>query len=244
MADYNFTTYYYPPTSSGKIKLLTGQRFGRLMVLGFAGLKNRRTAMWHCICDCGNGITKGRMELVNGHVQSCKCLALEVRRRVSSTHGHTRNYRATSEYTTFLNARARCTHTSNTRFKDYGGKGIEFRFKSFEEFYEEVGPKPSPQHSLDRYPDQRGHYEPGNVRWATMKEQQRNRTSNRHITAFGRTQVLSEWAEESGIDYSLIQYRLRKGWCSDCSMGISPNMGTCPHRVKPPRKRTNNLREF
>jgi hypothetical protein len=80
----------------------------------------------------------------------------------------------TPEYMCFENARARCNRLTHPRYKDYGGRGIQFRFKSFEEFLAELGPRPSPQHSPDRFPNNDGHYEIGNVRWALSKEQQAN----------------------------------------------------------------------
>jgi hypothetical protein len=77
------------------------------------------------------------------------------------------------EYYTFYAARTRCTNPRHRTFPYYGGRGIQFKFKSFEEFYAHLGPRPEGM-SLDRYPNNDGHYEPGNVRWATRKEQRLN----------------------------------------------------------------------
>jgi len=85
-------------------------------------------------------------------------------------HGYSR----TSEYQAYHMALQRCTNPENPQWKDYGGRGIEFRFLCFEQFIAEIGPKPSPKHSLDRKNND-GHYGPGNVRWATKKEQAANR---------------------------------------------------------------------
>jgi hypothetical protein len=90
---------------------------------------------------------------------------------------------STAEYRAFYGAWKRCTNPRATGYKNYGGRGIEFRFCSFEEFFAEAGPKPSVHHTLDRK-DNDGHYEPGNVRWATEKEQNNNRrrrNSNKRI---------------------------------------------------------------
>lgn len=78
------------------------------------------------------------------------------------------------EHQAFCNARYRCLNPQNAGFKDYGGRGIEFRFESFDQFFAEIGSRPSPLHSLDRKNND-GHYESGNVRWATRQQQNRNR---------------------------------------------------------------------
>jgi hypothetical protein len=80
-----------------------------------------------------------------------------------------------SEYGAYKNAEQRCTNPSNPGWELYGGLGIKMLFTSFENFYLELGPKPSPKHELDRYPNNDGNYEPGNVRWATKSEQSSNR---------------------------------------------------------------------
>ena len=77
------------------------------------------------------------------------------------------------EVVAYANAKQRCTNPNKWNYKNYGGRGIQFKFNSFEEFEAELGPRPSGK-SLDRYPDNDGHYEPGNVRWATPKEQRSN----------------------------------------------------------------------
>ena len=83
----------------------------------------------------------------------------------------------TPELAAYCGAIVRCTKPKALRWKHYGGRGIEFRFKSFAEFFAELGPKPKPKHlySLDRFPNNDGHYEKGNVRWATAQEQNSNR---------------------------------------------------------------------
>jgi hypothetical protein len=89
------------------------------------------------------------------------------------------------EYRAWFNARKRCTDPSHCRFYTHGGRGIEFRFPSFFEFLAEVGSRPSPQHSLER-PNNDGHYEKGNVCWATRGEQQKNKRSYTHKVRHGK----------------------------------------------------------
>jgi hypothetical protein len=89
---------------------------------------------------------------------------------MTENFNHSPNNSYPVEYQAFKNARARCTNPNFTLYKYWGGRGIEFRFATFKEFFDVIGPKPTPQHTLDRI-DNDGHYEAGNVRWATMKEQ-------------------------------------------------------------------------
>jgi hypothetical protein len=125
-----------------------------------------------------------------------------------TTHGHT----YLPEYQPWKAMVARCTDPNCYRWPRYGGKGIEVRFRDFDHFFSEIGPRPSPEHTIDRFPDNKGHYEPGNVRWATAKEQNRNKGSNRLLTHNGRTQCQAAWAEELGLSQKVICSRLLAGW--------------------------------
>jgi hypothetical protein len=87
--------------------------------------------------------------------------------------------RVSPEHTAYIGAKSRCTNPNVKQWKNYGGRGIEFRFKDFPEFMQALGaPRPSPKHSLDRINND-GHYEPGNIRWATQKEQCNNTRRNK-----------------------------------------------------------------
>lgn len=88
-------------------------------------------------------------------------------------HGMARHGAVRPEFWAFTCAQARCINPKNPGFKHYGARGIRFLFESFEQFFAEIGPRPTPQHSLDRK-DNDGHYAPGNVRWATRREQRLN----------------------------------------------------------------------
>ncbi len=110
--------------------------------------------------------------------------------------------------------RARCLNPDHPAWDRYGGRGIGIYepWEVFENFYKDVGPRPSPQHSLDRYPDNDGNYEPGNVRWATKKEQDRNRRTN-HLIPFNGAMVPLVVADEAlGFKPGTIKDRLDYGW--------------------------------
>lgn len=127
-----------------------------------------------------------------------------------TTHGMS----YTPEHVAWLSMRSRCYRTTDRRYKDYGGRGIRVCgrwLESFQNFFADVGLRPSPKHSIDRI-DVNGNYEPGNVRWATAEEQQRNRTDSRLLTAHGETFCMSEWAERLGVPCATIGGRLDRGW--------------------------------
>lgn len=134
----------------------------------------------------------------------------------------------TPEYAAYRRARNRCLNPNAVGFKYYGGRGIEFRFTSFEQFLDAVGERPSSRHSLDRI-DNEGHYEPGNVRWATPRMQVRNRRTSVYATLDGVSLSIGEWAELLNLSVKFIYSRLYKKWCDACALTL-PLQGWCPHR--------------
>lgn len=107
----------------------------------------------------------------------------------------------------------RCHDQKNENYHLYGGRGIAVcrRWReSFAAFLRDMGPRPSMAHSIDRFPNGDGNYEPGNVRWATTKQQARNQRTNRLLTAFGRTQCVAAWAEELGLPAQAVYDRINK----------------------------------
>lgn len=163
---------------------LTGRRFGRLLVLGFAGIV-RGSGRWHCLCKCGRVTSVRSSSLLNRKrpTQSCNCLNREQTGMRSRTNGQSLGRKQTPEYMSYRAAKERCNNPGHINFHLYGGRGIKFLFDSFEEFRSVLGPKPSPAHSVDRYPDNDGNYEPGNVRWATPTEQANNRRKRQTLAA-------------------------------------------------------------
>lgn len=114
---------------------------------------------------------------------------------------------------------ARCNNPRSTSYHRYGAQGVVVceRWLSFEKFLADVGPRPSLRHSLDRYPDFRGNYEPGNVRWATPVEQANNRQGNRLVVYRGKSLTLAEALRLAGsrVGYSTALQRLNKGWSAE-----------------------------
>ena len=157
---------------------ITGQRFGRLVVVCRSELKSKdgsnssRKRHWECKCDCGKACRVAARGLRCGRVKSCGCLRRDATGKRFSKHGQSR----TPEYRAWRGMKARCTNPNGHKFKDYGGRGIAIceRWQhSFEGFLADMGPRPSSEHSLDRI-DNNGNYEPGNCRWATRLQQMQN----------------------------------------------------------------------
>lgn len=150
----------------------------------------------------------------------------------SVIHGGCTGGQPSPEYQAYKNAKQRCTNPKNPTYPVYGGRGIEFRFSSFVEFIEHIGKKPSPELSLDRI-DVNGHYEIGNVRWASREVQQNNLQHNIYLTIDGITRTVGEWSRISGIRRSAINIRaFVTGWCAKCAVFTPNNGASCSHRTK------------
>jgi hypothetical protein len=198
---------------------LTGKYFGFLYVLRRAPNKNNQTRyMCLCVRD-GNLVDVIGASLRKGRTKSCGCWHREVAAetgRSCRVHAQTHS----PEYFAWHRAKRRVTIPNSPDWHLYGGRGIRMcdRWIHGEEgktgsqcFVADMGPRPSPMHSLDRI-DVNGHYEPGNCRWATSREQSNNRRSNIRVTIHGRTQTTAEWARAAGISPSAIKDRVKSGW--------------------------------
>lgn len=126
--------------------------------------------VWLCACDCGRLSHVRGDNLRSRIIQSCGCFH-------PTRRGAARIGKKTPEHYCYLGARQRCQNPKNPAYYNYGGRGIEFRFQSFEQFFAELGLKPSPDLTIERI-NNNGHYEPGNVKWATRAEQNRNKRNS------------------------------------------------------------------
>lgn len=201
-----------------KTKDLTGREYGRLKVLQRAENRAGRVC-WRCLCECGTIKDIPAKTLLNGTTQSCGCLQKE---RASEANGKHR-MRKTRLYEIWYGIKRRCEDQNRKAYKDYGGRGITVcpewrnRFETFRDWALASGYQDDL--TIDRI-DNDGNYEPGNCRWATMKEQQNNRRNNRSLTMNGETHTESEWARITGIKVATISARLKYGWTIEKALTV------------------------
>ena len=191
---------------------LIGQRFKRLLVERRADppFDKNHGALWHCRCDCGNECDVSSRNLRSGHTVSCGCFQKERVSEARTTHGHSES----RLYYIWNNMIQRCTNPKNPFYKNYGGRGITVckEWLSFEGFLEWAKAGYRDNLTIDRYCTDDGYY-PENCHWATMLEQERNRSNNIVITHSGITQCLSAWAEALDISYKTLYDRIALyGW--------------------------------
>ena len=123
----------------------------------------------------------------------------------------------TPEHNIWCGIRRRCRNPRDRIYAYYGGRGIRVceRWNDFSNFLADMGRRPSPAHSIDRFPNKDGDYEPCNCRWATRQQQMRNKRDNRLLTLRGRTQCAAAWAQELGLSVHTLRRRLYAGYSDE-----------------------------
>jgi hypothetical protein len=202
---------------------LHGQTFSRWTVIGLAEphaeADGRLRVFWLCQCSCGTVKAVSAKLLRNGDSQSCGCFKSEAIRKARTIHGMS----TAMEYQSWAHLKSRCLDPDNLGYTDYGGRGIQVcqRYQdSLEAFAQDVGPRPSHQHSIDRI-NNNGHYScgqceqcltqgwPMNLHWATMAQQNRNRRQTRLLTHNGETLCIKDWWKKVTIQISYPAFRER-----------------------------------
>lgn len=207
-----------------KLIHLLGKRFGRLLVVGGPHREDRKSHYkWLCQCDCGKTKLLVGHDLRRGHVVSCGCFSREAASIRNATHGLLKKHMAT--YNVWRGMKRRCYDPNNIAYQNYGQRGISVcaRWRNdFAAFFKDMGAKPKGMH-IDRIDNSRG-YEPGNCRWTTPKQNNRNRRSNRLLTINGVTKPMVDWAEQAGfVSGDTVGDRLARGWSAEDAV-FTPRM--------------------
>ena len=187
-------------------KIQAGQRYGILTVVKRMPPDKHRHSAWWVRCDCGAEKQVLGMRLLNGHAKSCG----DRKHRFKAI-----KFAQVPGYSSWIAMKQRCYNEKNYKFKYYGARGIVIcdRWQeSFQNFLDDMGPRPSPEHSIDRWPDPNGNYEPGNCRWATSREQSLNTRRSVYVEIDGKKILLDEYAALLGLSRGTVYNRLRLGW--------------------------------
>lgn len=197
-----------------KEKDISGMRFDRLVAIRSDHAKKKGYYFWLFLCDCGKEKVISKASVIAKIVVSCGCYGKQKRleSKRSFKHGKT----GSKVYYTWQSMKGRCFNPKQDMFPKYGGRGIKIcdRWLKFENFLEDMGEPPTQKHSIDRI-DNNGNYEPTNCRWATNKEQSRNRSVTKFATYKGETKSVLDWCEELGLSYNLTRERLSNGWTAE-----------------------------
>lgn len=190
---------------------ITGNRYGRLTVIKRVPNTLPRTTRWLCKCDCGKLHEVNKNMLVNGHTQSCGCLARELfmHNKLRETHNESR----TRLYRVWQSMKQRCYDKSTNAYEYYGGRGITvcddwLRYENFSEWAHKSGY--AENLTIDRIDNNKG-YGPDNCRWATIKEQNRNKRTSHIIEFNGAKECLAYWSEKLNIPMSTMVNRINRG---------------------------------
>lgn len=195
---------------------LVGDSYHRLTVLRKLKKRTAEGVVWLCRCDCGRLVKVCTSKLRSGNTKSCGCLQRDIARstgHANKTHGCSH----APEYQVWRSMFRRCYETDNSSYATYGGRGIKVckRWGDFSKFYQDMGPRPTPNHSIDRKKTN-GNYTPSNCRWATLQEQNDNRRSNLPVTIKGvEYPSMASAGRAFGIGRSCMYNRYRRGMRGD-----------------------------
>lgn len=192
-----------------------GDRFGMLVVECELPRNKRGRRMFKCRCDCGGYRTTVKDSLIAGRTSSCGCKHRERAKTLAKTFLTTHGHYGSPEYIAWRAMKARCLNKNHPYHKYYSHLVIcDEWITSFAKFLEDVGVKPTPDLTLERIDNAKGYF-PENVKWATRKEQARNKRSNRIVTGGGESRTAVEWSEITGVPADVIRSRLTVGFAPE-----------------------------
>lgn len=188
-----------------RLNIENGQKFNKWTVIREEDpviySNGKRKRLFLCRCECGKENVVRLDNIKNGRSLCCmNC------KNVFRAHSMSK----TEEHNIWMGIQNRCYNSKGKPHKNYGGRGIsmcESWKNDFMEFYNDMGPRPSKKHSIDRI-DNNGNYCKENCRWATQEEQNSNTRQNFYITHNGETKTLAQWERKTGISKTAIKYRI------------------------------------
>lgn len=189
---------------------LIGMRYERLVVLRRDLESSRGQRRWVCQCDCGNLTSAITAELNRGNVRSCGCLMVDLGK---SRRRYDQPMNEMSEYHSWRSMIKRCLDPNSIGYENYGGRGITVNpewLETFDNFYRDMGPKPTPEHSIERK-DSDGNYVPDNCRWATAAEQGNNKRNCIYFELDGESLTLPVIARKLSLNYSRLYWHTNRG---------------------------------
>lgn len=211
------------PLKRGRFQNLTGQRFERLLVIALSCIQTGKPASWLCLCHCGNTKIINGKHLRQGRTKSCGCLVPEISSKINYKDGRSQKTNPHKYiYDLWSGIKDRCYNQNEFSYPRYGGRGIFLDdawrndFEAFKKYIlSELGERPSIDHSLDRIVNAKS-YVVGNIKWSTRNEQNRNKRSNRMITANNETLCITDWARRLNRTPGTIAARIdRLGWAPE-----------------------------
>lgn len=193
---------------------LEGLTFNRLTVIRRTENDEHGKSMWECQCSCGKTAIRSGSKLKKGIAKSCGCLKSEA----LTKHGLSRN----RTYRIWVGLIDRCTSPSSKDYPRYGGSGITVcdEWLEYRNFLDNMGECDDLEKSIDRIDNTKG-YSPSNCRWATRKQQMRNRSNNINLTYNGITKTASEWANEKNMNLTTLLGRIKSGWSVENALNIT-----------------------
>lgn len=191
-----------------------GEVYGKWTVIEAATPGSQRSRRWMCRCNCGRESVVAQHGLRRKTSTQCRwCSA----KQNATTHGCSRHGPYRHEYFAWRGMITRCTLPTHPDFHNYGGRGISVcdHWKDFANFLADMGPRPTSRHSIDRYPNNDGNYEPSNVRWATRKEQAINTRRTKMVMWNGKLLCMLDLSRATGIPRTSLYRLLNRGMSVD-----------------------------
>jgi hypothetical protein len=184
----------------GKVIDITGQKFGKLLVIKLIGLNKYGSSEWECLCDCGKLTKVSIQSLRTGNTKSCgsnSCKEKKIKHGLAGT----------GAYESYRSAKRRCNNPNCEEYPYYGGRGIKFLWESPIDFVKDMGHRPEGM-SIDRI-DVNGDYCKDNCRWANKDTQHFNTTHTVNYTWNGVTKPLAKWSKDLGLPESTVYRRYK-----------------------------------